>query len=178
MEGNVKALVEAALYAAGRPLSLSQISKIAGIDSSQVKRVVSEIIEEYSMRGSAIEIIELPGSRYAMQLKAMYSSRVKDLVPGGLLSLGELKTLAYIALMQPVKQSQVVKARGNSAYSHIKRLEGLGFVEGKIEGRTKILRTTELFADYFGLPYDVKRLKLQLRWRIKKTEMMNDDETN
>lgn len=178
MEENVKAIVEAALYAAGRPLTLSQISKIAGVEGGQVKKVVSEIMKEYDARGSAIEVVELPGSRYAMQLRAAYSPKVKDLVPGGLLSLGELKTLAYIALMQPVKQSQVAKARGSSAYIHIKRLEGLGFVEGKTEGRTKVLCTTELFADYFGLPYDVKKLKLQLRWRIKRSELTENAKTN
>lgn len=178
MEENVKAIVEAALYAAGRPLTLSQISKIAGVEGSQVRKVVSEMMKEYNMRNSAIEIVDLPGSRYAMQLRATYSPKVRDIVPGGLLSLGELKTLAYIALMQPVKQSQVAKARGSAAYVHIKRLEGLGFVEGKIEGRTKILYTTELFADYFGLPYDVKKLKLQLRWRIKKSELTESTETN
>ncbi|MEM4446261.1 MAG: SMC-Scp complex subunit ScpB [Candidatus Jordarchaeales archaeon] len=178
MEENVKAIVEAALYAAGRPLTIDQISKIAGVEGRLVKKIVLEIMKEYRERDSAIEIVELPGSRYAMQLKAAYSSKVKDLVPGGLLSLGELKTLAYIALMQPVKQSQVIKARGSAAYAHIKRLEGLGFVRGETEGRTKILSTTELFADYFGLPYDVKKLKLQLRWRMRGLESTEEAKTN
>nr|HDO80100.1 SMC-Scp complex subunit ScpB [Candidatus Bathyarchaeota archaeon] len=178
MEENAKALVEAALYAAGRPLSLDQIAKIAGVEGSKAKKVVSEIIADYKARNGAIEVVELPGSRYAMQLKPTYSSAVKDVVPGGLLSLGELKTLAYIALMQPVKQSQVVKARGSSAYSHIKRLESLGFLRSEAEKRTKILCTTELFSDYFGLSHDVKKMKLQLRWRIKRAELSGSTQTN
>jgi segregation and condensation protein B len=162
-------IIEAALYAAGRPLSIEQIAEIVKIDNlDHVDEMVKQLVQEYGERGSALEIVALPGNKYALQLKANYSGKITSIASHGLLTLGELKTLAYIALKQPVEQSKVAKMRGSHSYKHIKRLEELGFLKFERTSRTKTLQTTEMFADYFGFEHETRRLKQQLRWRIRK----------
>ncbi|MEM2100479.1 MAG: SMC-Scp complex subunit ScpB [Candidatus Jordarchaeaceae archaeon] len=169
MAKDAKIIIEAALYASGRPLSIEQIAEIAKIDNLEyVDELVRQLIREYEERNSALEIVALPGSKYVLQLKPSYSNKISNVASRGLLSLGELKTLAYIALKQPIEQSKVAKARGSHSYKHIKKLEELGFLKFERAGRTKIFQTTEMFADYFGFDHEIRRLKQQLRWRIRK----------
>ena len=172
-----KQLVEAALYISGRPLSIQEIQSVTGISSlKRVSDLVRELVEEYHARGGALEIVQLPHQRFALQLDPNLSERVAELAPQGLLSLGELKTLVYIALTQPVLQCAVVGQRGSHSYHHIKTLESHGFLQVTSHGRTKELATTPMFADYFGFDYEPEKLKGQLRrmiTRIKteKTEL-------
>jgi segregation and condensation protein B len=162
-------IIEAALYAAGRPLSIEQIAEIVKIDNlDHVDELVKQLAQEYEERRSALEIVTLPGGKYVLQLKANYSNKITSIASRGLLSLGELKTLAYVALKQPVEQAKVAKMRGSHSYKHIKKLEELGFLKFEKTGRTKTLQTTEMFADYFGFEHETRRLKQQLRWRIRK----------
>lgn len=161
--------VEAALYISGRPLSLEDLMKITKIDNERkIKRLLRKLKERYEEVNSALEVVELTNSRYALQLKSKFNYLVPLLAPGGLLSLGALKTLSLIALKQPITQSQVVKLRGSHAYKYIKLLIDKGFIEEEPKGRTKLLRTTKMFADYFGFDYDIRKMKIQLRHMLKK----------
>ncbi|MFX0067910.1 MAG: SMC-Scp complex subunit ScpB [Promethearchaeota archaeon] len=168
MNNKNKALIEAALYISGRPLNLEELGEVVDLDANLVDKLVAELTDDYNERGSALEIASLSGGRYALQLKPDYSPMVARFAPSGLLSLGALKTLSLIALRQPVRQTEVVRIRGSHVYKHIHELEDRGFLEGKPEGRTRILSTTKMFADYFGFDYDLRRLKLQLRWLMRK----------
>ncbi|MFX0169201.1 MAG: SMC-Scp complex subunit ScpB [Candidatus Hodarchaeota archaeon] len=161
-------LVEAALYISGRPLSIHEIQQATQLPTLKTARkIVQELMEEYSRRAGALEIVRLPHQRYVLQLNPQLSEEVGSLAPQGLLSLGELKTLIYIALSQPVLQSNVVLYRGSHSYKHIKTLESHGFVDAKKFGRTKELTTSEMFADYFGFDYEVDKLKDQLKRMIR-----------
>jgi segregation and condensation protein B len=73
-----------------------------------------------------------------------------------------MKTLSFIAYRQPVTQSYLAKVRGNLTYSHVKQLREMGLVAEERLGRTKVLRTTPNFADYFNLSHDLAVMKNQL----------------
>jgi segregation and condensation protein B len=172
-----KALVEAALYAAGRPLSiedLERVSKAGG--KAETESHLADLIREYRERDSALEIVETSKGRYALQLKPEYSTRVSRLSPGGLLGLGSLKTLALVALRQPIKQSEVIDIRGAHAYEHVHRLEGLGFVKKEPSGKSVTLTTTKMFAEYFGFDEDLAKLKVQLHRKLVKIAAKNENE--
>ncbi|MFX0096764.1 MAG: SMC-Scp complex subunit ScpB [Candidatus Hodarchaeota archaeon] len=168
MNNKNKALIEAALYISGRPLNLEELGEVVNLDINLVNKLVVELMDDYNERGSALEITSLSGGRYALQLKSDYSPMVARFAPSGLLSLGALKTLSLIALRQPIRQTEVVRIRGSHVYKHIHELMDRGFLEGRPDGRTRILSTTKMFADYFGFDYDLRRLKLQLRWLMRK----------
>lgn len=120
-------------------------------------------MEEYSARNTALEILELKDERYVLQLKADFTPLVKKLVNRPLLSSGPLKTLSYIAYRQPVPQKRVIQARGQHAYGHVKLLRDMGLVVGERAGRSMNLRTTDHFADYFGLTHDTAAMKRELK---------------
>lgn len=163
-----KRLIEAALYISGRPITVNEIKDVTGIATLKaIRGLIQELISEYEDRGSALEIVQLPRQRFVLQLDPQLSEDVAALAPHGLLSLGELKTLVYIALSQPILQSAVVTYRGSHSYKHIKTLEDQGFIESVPSGRTKELTTTPMFADYFGFDYEIDKLKNQLRRMIR-----------
>lgn len=158
------ALLEAALYVAGRPLDLKTLGSIIRTRSKRkIQRLVSILMEEYKNRETALEILELEDKRFVLQLKAEYSPQVQRLAIRPLLSKGPLKTLSYIAYRQPVLQSQVVDVRGHHAYGHLRQLESMGLISRERAGRTRLLRTTGFFADYFGLSHDLRTMKRQLK---------------
>ena len=87
-----------------------------------------------------------------MDVKQEYRDMVNRLATGTAeFSKAEQETLAIIAYKQPVKQSIIVKIRGNKAYEHIKHFIEIGLVRGKKIGHTKELALSEDFYDYFNL---------------------------
>lgn len=142
-------VMEAALFAAGGALDAATLGKLIGKPKKHVIPIALDLVNEYSSRETGIEVIDL-GERYVMQVKPKYTDVVRPLAPKEL-SAPMLRTLSMIAYHQPLIQSELVDMRGNSAYDHIRELKERGFVEAVPHGRTKILRTSSLFADYFGL---------------------------
>ena len=158
------ALLEAALYVAGRPLDLKALGSILRTRSKRrVQNLARTLMKKYENRGTALEVLELEDQRFVLQLKAEYSPRVRRLAMKPLLSLGPLRTLSYIAYRQPVPQARVIDVRGHHAYAHLKQLEEQGLIHRERAGRSKVIRTTEFFADYFGLGRDLRTVKQQLK---------------
>jgi len=158
------ALLEAALYVAGRPLDLNELCSVLTTRSKKkAQSLVKILMQEYSARSTALEILELKDERYVLQLKAGFTPLVRKLVNRPLLSSGPLRTLSYIAYRQPISQKRVIDVRGQHAYGHLKLLKEMGLIEAERSGRSMVLRTTEYFADYFGLTHDTADMKKELR---------------
>jgi len=158
------ALLEAALYVAGRPLDLKMLCSVLRTRSvAKVKSLAKLLSEEYKARGMALEVLELADERFVLQLKAEYTPHVRRLAIRPLLSAGPLKTLAYVAFRQPISQSHVIAVRGSHAYGHVRQLEELGLIVKERVRRSSVIRTTEFFADYFGFSHDVRVMKRQLK---------------
>jgi segregation and condensation protein B len=158
------ALLEAGLYVAGRPLDLKTLGSVVGTRSKRkVRKLAKALVEDYEGRDTALEVLELEGERFVMQLKAEYTVNVRRLATKPLLSSGPLKTLSYIAFRQPVPQPQVIDVRGHHAYGHLRQLEEMELIVREGVGRKKVLRTTQFFADFFGLSHDLRGMKRQLK---------------
>lgn len=157
------ALIEAALYVAGKPLDLKTLGSIVGFRSEdKVKDLARTLKGKYGNDGSSLEVLELSDGRFVMQLKPQYVPHVKRLATRQLLTPGPMRTLSFIAYRQPVTQSYLAKVRGNLTYSHVKQLRETGLIAEERLGRTKMLRTTPNFADYFNLSHDMPAMKKQL----------------
>lgn len=157
-------LLEAALYVSGRPLDLKTMGSIIGARSEDKIRSIARIVaERYSKAHGPIQVLELPDGRFVMQLRAEFAKHVRRLSNRPLLTPGPLRTLSFIALRQPIPQSYVVRVRGKLAYGHVKQLKEMDLVSDEKIGRTRMLRTTMTFADYFNLSHDAAVMKRELR---------------
>jgi len=157
------ALIEAALYVTGKPLDLKTLGSVVGFRSEdKIKELARYLKTKYGADGSSLEVLELSDGRFVMQLKPQYVRHVKRLATRQLLTPGPMKTLSFIAYRQPVTQSYLAKVRGNLAYSHVKQLRENGLIAEERLGRTKILRTTPNFADYFNLSHELQLMKKEL----------------
>ncbi|HMK83232.1 MAG TPA: SMC-Scp complex subunit ScpB [Candidatus Bathyarchaeia archaeon] len=156
-------LIEAALYVAGKPLDLKTLGSVIGIRSEEKTRETARKLKDrYIHDGRAIEVLELTDGRFVMQLRPQYAPHVRRLATRQLLTPGPMKTLSFIAYKQPITQSYLAKVRGNLSYSHVKHLQEMGLISEEKLGRTKVLRTTPNFADYFNLSQDLQTMKKQL----------------
>ena len=169
--------IEAALYIAGRPIDIKTLASVLRIRSIQrTKDVVRELMRHYSKTARALELLELEDGRFVLQLKPKFVQRVRRLANRPLLTPGPLKTLSFIAYRQPVPQSRVVEVRGKGAYKHIRELERVGLIDAEDMGKTKMLRTTKVFADYFNLSHIPRLQKRQLRALFKQYGDMEEVE--
>jgi segregation and condensation protein B len=151
-EHEIVARIEAALYSAGRPLSLDDLVKASGTNSKEkTHRVVNDLAKKVKSTFRAIEIAQLEDGNYVLQLRPEYTPLVRKFAQHPLLPSGALKTLSYVAYEQPVTSKRLVQIRGSQVYSHIKVLEQLQFVEHENLGRLKVYRTSPKFQNYFGI---------------------------
>ena len=158
------ALIEAALYVAGRPLDINELGQVINSRSKKkIKKYTEVIMKEYIARSSPMEILALKDERYVLQVKSEYTPLIKKLVNRPLLSSGPLKTLSYIAFRQPITQKRVIEVRGQHAYDHVKLLKDMGLITSERLGRSVAIKTTDYFADYFGLTQDTSAMKRELK---------------
>lgn len=160
------ARVEAALYASGRPVTLAEIMHISGTTSERKAAAMArEVAKAVNGTMQAVEVVEYPGPRFAMQLKAQYTQTARKFATRPLLSRAALRTLSFIAFFQPISSADLVLRRSSTVYQHLKELEDVGFVVSERKGRSKVYKTTSRFADYFGLNSELQAMKRQLESR-------------
>jgi segregation and condensation protein B len=147
--------IEAILYLKAQPLSIKEISEHANCDRAQAEDAILELMSDYAHRDSALEVVETPNG-YSLQLRATYQNIMQDLVPAEL-GVGALRTLAAIALKNPIRQTDLVDLRGSSAYQQVQELVELGLVQKRREGRSYWLEVTEQFYQYFEVD-DIKEI--------------------
>jgi segregation and condensation protein B len=161
-EEEVAARIEAALYSAGRPLSVDELIKASGTNSKEkTLRIVGDLVKKTKATFKAIEIAQLEDGTYVLQLRPEYTPLVRKFAQHPLVPSAALKTLSYIAYEQPVTSKRLVQIRGSQVYSHVKILEQLQFVEHESLGRLKVYRTTPKFQNYFGIT-DLNAMKSKL----------------
>ena len=143
--------IEAILYLKGQPLSVGEIAECAACDRATVEEGIIELIDEYAHRDSALEVVETPKG-YCLQLRSDFQELVQTLIPVEL-GVGALRTLAAIALNNPIRQSDLINVRGSGAYQHVQELVEQGFVRKRrtSESRSYSLQVTPKFHQYFQI---------------------------
>lgn len=151
---HLKQLIEAVLFVSGKPVSLKTLAAAFDTPAGKIKRLVTELQQEYTQADSAVEIVETVDKKFVMQLKPEFSEVVMNYAPKSGESKALLKTLSIIAYKQPILQSEVVKYRGTGAYKHIKEMEEDGLIVRTPKERTYLIQTTPKFAEFYGLKSD------------------------
>ena len=144
-----KRVMEAALFTSPGAVSIKELATIININVAETRVLVNELIHDYEAKDNALEIRdEAEGIR--MTVKGKYEDHVSHMAAAPELHKGIMKTLAYIAYKQPVKQAEVINFRNSKAYEHIKILREKGFIRKEKKGITFVLYTTPKFREYFG----------------------------
>ncbi|MGD8977913.1 MAG: SMC-Scp complex subunit ScpB [Gammaproteobacteria bacterium] len=155
----VRHIVEAALMAAGRPLSIDTLIGLFGDearpDRGQIRGALNALIEQYEDRG--IELVEV-ASGFRIQVRQNMSdwlSRLWQERPPRY-SRALMETLALIAYRQPITRGEIEDVRGVAVSTNIVRtLMERGWIRvvghRDVPGKPAMFGTTREFLDYFGL---------------------------
>ncbi|MCG7870948.1 MAG: SMC-Scp complex subunit ScpB [Candidatus Thiodiazotropha lotti] len=158
-QNRLKQIVEAALLAAGKPLSLDELiglfAESEQPEKKSLREVLAELAEDYQGRG--IEVTEI-GSGFRIQVRAEFSPWVSKLWAERppKYSRALLETLALIAYRQPITRGEIEDIRGVSVSTNIiKTLTEREWVRvvghRDVPGKPALYATTKEFLDYFNL---------------------------
>ena len=162
------ARVEAALYSSGRPLTIEELIRASGTESrSKTLALMTNLAKRTKSAFKAIEVASLPDGSYVFQLKPEYNAIIRKYASKPLLPNETLKTLSYIAYMEPISSKQLVEIRGSGVYIHLRHLYQLGYIEYQNVGRMKIYTTAEKFQKYFGVQGGKEALKQKLFSKVR-----------
>jgi segregation and condensation protein B len=151
-------LLEAALFAADRPLTLDELE---GLDPdaavAEVRTALEQLREHYDFDGHAVEVVEIGGGYQILTRPAFAAAveRAQAIRRQPRLSAATLETLATIAYRQPVGRAEIEEIRGVNCGGVLRTLQERGLIEvvgrGESLGRPLLYGTTPLFLEVLGI---------------------------
>ncbi|MGA8204331.1 MAG: SMC-Scp complex subunit ScpB [Woeseiaceae bacterium] len=154
-----KYFIEAALLAAGRPLSIDQLQKLfedgAEPEKTDIRQALAALNEDYAERGLTIAEV---ASGFRIQIETKMADRLQKLWEERppRYSRALFETLALVAYRQPITRGEIEEIRGVSVSANIVRtlverdwVRVVGHRD--VPGHPEMLGTTRAFLDYFGL---------------------------
>jgi segregation and condensation protein B len=158
-EHYLKNVIEAALLAAGRPLSIADLGDVFDErerpENDEIRAALEALAADYGDRG--IELREV-ATGYRVQIRPNMTEAVSRLWTERpqRYSRALLETLALIAYRQPITRAEIEEVRGVTVNPNIVRtlfernwIRVVGHRE--VPGRPELLGTTREFLDYFNL---------------------------
>jgi segregation and condensation protein B len=154
----IKAAVEAIIYAADEPATLDQIAAALGVEKTVTRAALDLLAASYQTDDRGIEVRKVAGG-WKFYTKPQHHDAVrkfiKSLQPPLRLTMPALETLAVIAYKQPVTVPEINEIRGVHVGGVIKTLleKRLITTAGRKEviGRPILYRTSKQFMMRFGL---------------------------
>ena len=155
----VKNVIEAALLAAGRPLSMDELVSVFderdGSNAEEIRGALGALTADYETRG--LELLEV-ASGYRIQIRASVAQPVSRLWQErpAKYSRALLETLALVAYRQPITRGEIEQIRGVAVNPNIiKTLLERSWIRvvghRDVPGKPELLGTTREFLDYFSL---------------------------
>lgn len=156
----VKRIVEAALMAVDKPLTIAHLhglfaNELEPVERAQVKDAITELQGEYEDRGvSVVEVASGFRVQIDQEVSPWISLLFEERAPKYTRAL--LETLALVAYRQPITRSEIEEVRGVSVSTNIIKTllerEWVRVVGHKeVPGRPAMYATTKEFLDYFNL---------------------------
>lgn len=151
--------VEAILFTTGRFMDLQEIATLCNLASIEiVKSTLDALKKDYETKGGALTLVEENG-KWKLNIKKEYHYLTSKLLDTSEMDKPTQETLALIAYKNPALQSEIVKMRGNTSYDHIKFLKDNDFIISEKHGRTRLLKLTPKFFEYFDVVEDQLKSK-------------------
>ena len=178
----LKAALEAAIYAADEPATIEQLAAALGEEKTAVRAALDELVASYASDERGVEMRAVAGG-YKMYTKPQHHEAVrrfiKSLRPPLRLTMPALETLAVIAYKQPATGPEIQEIRGVNCAGVLKTLleKRLIVTAGRKEviGRPILYRTSRDFLMRFGLS-DVDELPSLKEFEALAREALGADE--
>ena len=162
--------IEAVLFISGRFLTIQELITYTDLNPIILRELLDKLKEKYVETDSALELVQ-KGELWKMDVRPEYSDIINRLATGrSEFTSAEKETLAIIAYKQPIKQSVVIKIRGNKGYDHIKKFVELDLIKKKKVGHTNELTLSEEFYDYFKVEKSSKNISEIESSEVNKSE--------
>ena len=151
-----KSIIEAILFAAGRPVKKSEMVLALEITEEDIENLVQKMQEEYCEDNRGIELIKVEDSYQLCTKKELYEYiyPVLDKRNKPNLSNAALETLAIIAYNPKITRAQIEEIRGVNSDGAIYKLLEYELIEnaGKLNapGKPVTYKTTNEFLKKFG----------------------------
>lgn len=159
----MKKHVEALVFCAEKPLSLSEIEQClsemfdTAVSLGDIQVAIKQLINQYADDQYPFEVVALAGG-YQFLSKPDYQASIGILLKHQSkkrLSTAALETLSIIAYKQPVTKAQIEQIRGVGCDYAIQKLleKSLIEIKGKDDtvGRPLLYGTSDQFMEYFGI---------------------------
>jgi len=164
---DLKGRLESLLFASARTMSSEQLSKLTKEkDVDVVRSTLRQIAADLAGKNSSLMLVE-ENDHWKFAVQEKYLPYVRKVVTKTELPKTILETLAVVAYKAPVMQSAVIKIRTNKGYSHLDELEKMGYITREKKGRTKLIKLTQKFFDYFDVPPE------KLKEKFRKVEVVD-----
>lgn len=180
-----KSIIEAMLFASGRPVKIAEIMEILEISRKEVELILQQMRLEYEEK-SGMEIIKI-NDTYQMCTKKELYEYIYPLIDNRAkpnLSSAALETLAIIAYNPNITRAEIESVRGVNSDGTMYKLLEYGLIEesGKSDapGRPMMYKTTDEFLKVFGyssrdkLP-DLPKVEEDLEQQISIEEIIKED---
>ena len=150
-------IIEAILFAAGEPVDFERLSLGAGVETTDLHRLISLLNSNYSERGSSLTVLKL-GDSYQLATKEQFAPYIRSALESkrtATLSPAAMESLTIIAYNQPVTRGFVEDVRGVDSSGVISSLLEKELIDeaGRLDvpGRPVTFKTTANFLRCFGL---------------------------
>lgn len=145
--------VESILFASGKKIDIIEIAKLCRMSHNLelIEKVLNQLKEKFDAENSSLMLMK-EGTAWKLTVREKYVHIVQKIVTQTELSKTIMETLAVIAYKAPVLQSEIIKVRTNKAYDHLRDLESTGYITREKKGRTKLIKLTQQFFEYFDVP--------------------------
>jgi segregation and condensation protein B len=155
----LKNVIEAALLAAARPVSVAELAQIFDEQSrptpKEMRTLLEQLTADYEGRGVTIKET---ANGFRFQVRSEFAHEVSRLWPDRprKYSRALLETIALIAYRQPITRAEIENVRGVAVNPEIvKTLMERNWVRvvghRDVPGHPELLGTTDEFLDYFSL---------------------------
>ncbi|MFZ5802993.1 MAG: SMC-Scp complex subunit ScpB [Candidatus Omnitrophota bacterium] len=181
---NLRQVLEAILYASGKPVTVQELKKvIRGFSARDIEEGFRALQADYAAANRAYEVLEIAGGfelatkkEYApWMIKLELQKKIRQATQSA------LETLAILAYKQPITRAEIEELRGVDSSGVLTTLIERGFIKivGKKEvlGRPFLYGTTEKFLEHFGLNTlkdlpNIEEIKTLVETAVKKDELL------
>ena len=177
----IKAIIEAMLFACGRPIEIKEFMANLELSAEVVESILQNMKLEYEEKSRGIEIIKVDNA-YQMVTKKEFYEYIYPLIDGRAkptLSNAAMETLSIIAYNPKITRAEIESIRGVNSDGTIYKLLEFNLIEeaGRLDlpGRPTTYKTTPEFLKMFGIS-SLEELPELPKYKIDENEQIVIDD--